>query len=90
MNCNLCPKNCNIDRESKIGACGVTNTLKIARASLHFWEEPCISGENGSGTVFFSGCPLKCVFCQNYEISTNHFGKKTTIKRFSEICRQLN
>jgi len=89
MNCNLCPRNCNIDRNLKPGACGVTNTLKIARASLHFWEEPCISGENGSGTVFFSGCPLKCVFCQNYDLSRKNSGKEISIEKLADIFLEL-
>ena len=71
--CRLCPRECGIDRFSKTGFCGEGRTVRIARAELHMWEEPCISGENGSGTVFFSGCNLKCCFCQNYEIS--HLGK---------------
>ncbi len=89
MNCNLCPRNCNIDRELKPGTCGVTNTLKIARASLHFWEEPCISGENGSGTIFFSGCPLKCVFCQNYDLSHKNNGKEISVEKLADIFLDL-
>ena len=65
------------------------HNLLVARASLHLWEEPIISGEKGSGTVFFSGCNLKCVYCQNYQISHNNFGKKITIKRLSEIFLEL-
>ena len=65
------------------------NNIIVARAALHFWEEPIISGDNGSGTVFFSGCNLKCVFCQNYQISTNNFGKKITIERLAEIFLEL-
>ena len=69
--CELCPRRCGADRASGArGVCGATGALKIARAALHFWEEPPISGERGSGTVFFSACPLKCVYCQNHEIST--------------------
>ena len=81
-NCKLCPRNCGINRiNGEIGFCGATDKLKVARASLHMWEEPCISGENGSGTVFFSHCSLKCIFCQNNNISQNNFGKEITIKR---------
>ena len=89
MNCNLCPKKCNIDRDLKPGTCGVTNKIKIARANLHFWEEPCISGENGSGTVFFSGCPLKCVFCQNYDLSYKNNGKEISVEKLADIFLNL-
>lgn len=88
-NCNICPRKCNVDRTLKTGVCGVSDTLKIARAAAHFWEEPCISGTRGSGTVFFSGCNMKCVFCQNYEISTGCFGKEITTDRLCEIYREL-
>lgn len=87
--CNSCPRKCNIDREEKTGVCGAPYGYKVARAALHFWEEPCISGEKGSGTVFFSGCSLKCVFCQNFEISRNAFGKEITEERLVEIFREL-
>lgn len=87
--CNSCPRKCNIDREEKTGVCGVHSAYKVARAALHFWEEPCISGEKGSGTVFFSGCSLKCVFCQNFEISRNAFGKEIAEERLVEIFREL-
>ena len=84
--CNLCPRNCNAERdENKIGRCGVGSALKVARAALHYWEEPCISGEKGSGTVFFSGCNLRCVFCQNRNISRGKAGKIITTKRLAEI-----
>lgn len=89
MTCNMCPRKCNVDRDSKAGFCGMKNTIKIARAGLHFWEEPCISGTNGSGTVFFSGCPLKCVYCQNEEISSGGFGKEISVNRLAEIFREL-
>ena len=69
MICNQCPRRCNVDRENALGYCKAPNAYKLARASLHFWEEPCISGKSGSGAVFFSGCNLGCVFCQNYDIS---------------------
>lgn len=69
--CTVCPRNCKVNREAgQAGVCGVTgDTIWVARAALHYWEEPCISGENGSGTVFFCGCPLRCVYCQNYQIA---------------------
>ena len=72
--CNLCPRKCNVDRKKKLGVCGASTTLKIARAALHFWEEPCLSGEKGSGTIFFSFCPLQCIFCQNNQLSHDHLG----------------
>lgn len=87
--CNLCPRKCNVDRSVRAGFCGATDKLKIARAALHFWEEPCISGTSGSGTVFFSGCQLKCCFCQNYNISAQNFGKEISVKRLSEIFLEL-
>ena len=73
MFCSLCPRKCNIDRTNKIGYCGVNEKIRVARAAPHYWEEPCISGKNGSGTVFFSGCNLGCVFCQNYQLSHEAF-----------------
>lgn len=88
-NCNICPRKCNVDRTLKTGVCGVSDTLKIARAAAHFWEEPCISGTGGSGTVFFSGCNMKCIFCQNYEISSGCFGKEITTDRLCEIYGEL-
>ena len=87
--CNICPRNCNVDRNIKTGFCSMPDTVKISRAALHMWEEPCISGENGSGTVFFSGCNMKCVFCQNKDISTGGFGKEITIERLSDIFLEL-
>jgi putative pyruvate formate lyase activating enzyme len=88
--CLICPRECKIDRESgKIGFCGVDNNLKVARAALHFWEEPCVSGENGSGTVFFSGCNLHCVFCQNRNISQGKAGKNISVSRLTEIFFEL-
>ena len=88
-NCNLCPRKCGVDRKISKGICGVGNSLRIARAAAHFWEEPCISGTKGSGTVFFSGCNLKCVYCQNYEISSGCYGKDITVERFRKICDEL-
>ena len=89
-NCRLCPRNCGADRLSgKKGACGMTAELKVARAALHMWEEPPISGERGSGTVFFSGCPLSCVFCQNSDISHEADGKIISTERLAEIFLEL-
>ena len=88
-NCNLCAFKCNINRNEKLGACKCGVTPKLALASIHNWEEPCISGTNGSGTVFFSGCNFKCVFCQNHNISQEGFGKKITVERLSEIFLEL-
>lgn len=89
MVCNICPRKCNIDRNKQVGFCGMSDKIKIARAELHFWEEPCISGTNGSGTIFFSGCPLKCVYCQNNEISSGGFGKEISVSRLAEIFKEL-
>ena len=88
-NCKLCPRQCNTDRNTAVGVCGVSNTVKAAKACLHMWEEPPISGKNGSGAVFFSGCSLKCCFCQNYQISHEGFGREITEKRLSEIFLEL-
>ncbi len=89
-NCMLCPRNCRVNRAGgKIGRCGMTDELQIAKASLHFWEEPCISGEKGSGAVFFSGCALGCVYCQNFDVSHGRRGKRITIQRLSEIFIEL-
>lgn len=89
--CNICPRKCNVDRlNGKKGVCNVSgNDIFVARASLHMWEEPCISGEKGSGTIFFSGCNLKCVYCQNHDISRGISGKGITVERLSEICIEL-
>lgn len=87
--CNICPRNCNVDRNVKTGFCSMADTVKISRAALHMWEEPCISGEKGSGTVFFSGCNMKCVFCQNKEISAGGFGKEITVERLADIFLEL-
>lgn len=89
-NCNLCIRRCNVNRlNNEIGFCKATDKIKIARASLHMWEEPPISGTVGSGTVFFSHCNLKCVFCQNHEISQESFGKEVSIQRLSDIFLEL-
>jgi len=88
--CELCPRDCKTNRlNGEIGFCGASDKIRIARASLHMWEEPCISGETGSGTIFFSFCNLKCVYCQNYNISTKNYGKEITINRLSEIMLEL-
>ena len=87
--CTLCPRRCGTDRETKSGYCGVKNTIKAARASLHLWEEPSISGENGAGTVFFSGCPLHCVYCQNHKISGGGAGTEISPERLREIFFEL-
>lgn len=88
--CELCPRRCRADRAAgERGVCGATDTLRLARAALHFWEEPPISGEEGSGTVFFSGCPLKCVYCQNHEISTGNFGIDVSPERLAQIMLEL-
>ena len=87
--CDLCPRNCLIDRTKQKGMCGIKDKLVIARTSLHYWEEPPISGETGSGTIFFTGCNLKCIFCQNYDISTKLIGKEVSIEEFSNICLNL-
>lgn len=88
--CELCPRCCKANRTSGVvGACGASNMLKVARAALHMWEEPPISGEAGSGTIFFSGCSLKCVFCQNHEISTGNFGIEISPERLSQIMLEL-
>ena len=89
VKCSLCPRGCDVDRQVKTGYCGVGNTLRVARAALHFWEEPCISGEEGSGAVFFTGCNLRCVFCQNYHIARAEQGKEITIERLAEIFLEL-
>lgn len=87
--CSLCAHNCNIDRNKKLGICKCKTLPKVALASVHMWEEPCISKENGSGTVFFSGCNLNCLYCQNHEISQDNFGKEISIQKLSEIFIKL-
>ena len=87
--CTLCSYNCKINRNNTLGVCKCGIHPQIALANIHKWEEPCISGTNGSGTVFFSGCNLKCVFCQNHEISHKNYGKEISIKRLSEIFLEL-
>ena len=85
MKCTLCPRNCGIDRDIHKGRCGVSNNIRVARASLHMWEEPCISGDVGSGTVFFAGCSLGCVYCQNRAISKGNAGKQISVQRLGDI-----
>ncbi len=87
--CTLCPRRCGADRQMNIGACGADHRIKIARAAPHFWEEPCISGKNGSGAVFFSGCTLRCVYCQNYEISSGGKGEFVSEEDFVSILFSL-
>ncbi len=88
--CLLCPRKCGINRSTgQTGVCGVSSEIKVARAALHYWEEPCISGKRGSGAVFFSGCSLHCVFCQNREISDGKEGKVISKERLSDIFMEL-
>lgn len=88
--CALCPRECHVDRtQGMIGYCGQTDDIMAARAALHMWEEPCISGTDGSGTVFFSGCPLGCVYCQNNTIASGKSGMKISLERLSEIFLEL-
>lgn len=88
--CLLCPRKCGINRSTgQTGVCGVSSEIKVARAALHYWEEPCISGEKGSGAVFFSGCSLHCVFCQNREISDGKVGKIISKERLRDIFLEL-
>ena len=89
-NCLLCPRKCGINRRTgQTGVCGVSSEIKVARAALHYWEEPCISGKRGSGAVFFSGCSLHCVFCQNRAISDGKEGKVISKERLSDIFIEL-
>lgn len=89
-NCILCPRNCGINRDcGSKGFCGESNSVRIARAALHFWEEPVISGDNGSGAVFFTGCNLKCIFCQNASIAASEVGKEVTVEALAEIFLKL-
>jgi len=90
VKCDLCPRKCLVDRKKgEKGICGQTENLKVARAALHFWEEPCISGDAGSGAVFFSGCPLHCVFCQNENIANGTVGKEISLERLVDIFLEL-
>ena len=87
--CNLCPRNCNVNRKVERGFCGAKDKMVVARFSLHKWEEPPISGDNGSGTIFFSGCNLRCIYCQNYKISEELHGKEITESELADICLKL-
>ena len=88
--CKICPHKCGINRiENEKGRCRASGNIKVALASLHYYEEPCISGKNGSGTIFFSNCNLSCKYCQNYKISQDGFGKEITTKRLAEIMINL-
>ena len=89
MKCELCPRKCGIDRKNNSGFCGVGIEPKVAKAYLHMWEEPCLVGDKGSGTIFFSGCNLRCVFCQNYQISSEGVGKYITVERLAQIFQEL-
>lgn len=88
-NCSLCPRNCQVNRTSSLGFCQSSSQIKAARAALHYWEEPCISGTKGSGAVFFSGCTLRCCFCQNYTISSNGYGKSISENELAQIFLNL-
>lgn len=87
--CTLCPRACGVDRSEKAGFCGVGKLPRVARAAPHYWEEPPISGERGSGAVFFSGCSLRCVYCQNYDISVGGFGKELTVPELRAVFERL-
>ena len=89
--CRLCPRDCDVDRKrGQRGVCQASGEgVMAARAALHMWEEPCISGETGSGTVFFAGCPLRCCYCQNYRLSRGEAGKRISTERLSEIFLEL-
>ena len=83
--CELCPRRCRVDRVNQFGFCGAGKNLRVALVSLHAWEEPCLSGERGAGTVFFSHCNLRCVYCQNFSISHEGFGAEISVERLAEI-----
>ena len=90
MGCTLCPRQCGAERQKgQKGRCGADDQMRCARAALHLWEEPCLSGSRGSGAIFFSGCPLGCVFCQNYSISHDLFGKAITPRQLAGVFRRL-
>ncbi len=89
MLCNICPRKCNVDRKSGKGFCGMGENPVVAKAFSHMWEEPCISGSRGSGTVFFSGCNLKCIFCQNHDISHGGCGKEITVEELAGLFLSL-
>ena len=87
--CRLCPRNCRVNRKERTGFCGEKDRIRCARAALHHWEEPCISGTRGSGAVFFSGCSLKCCYCQNYQISQEGLGKEISPEKLARIFLDL-
>lgn len=87
--CRLCPRNCRVNRKERTGFCGEKDGIRCARAALHHWEEPCISGTRGSGAVFFSGCSLKCCYCQNYQISQEGLGKEISPEKLAQIFLDL-
>ena len=87
--CRLCPRNCRVNRKERTGFCGEKDGIRCARAALHHWEEPCISGTRGSGAVFFSGCSLKCCYCQNYQISQEGLGKEISPEKLARIFLDL-
>lgn len=89
MKCELCPRKCGVDRAEKLGFCGMGKEITAAKAMLHFWEEPCVSGERGSGAVFFSGCVMRCAFCQNFDISSENAGRVISEERLAEIFLEL-
>ena len=89
MLCNMCPRRCNVDRTNTLGVCTSSKEITVARAVRHFWEEPCISGKKGSGAIFFSGCNLKCIYCQNYDISRCEKGKKLSREEFQSLVLNI-
>ena len=89
VSCTICPRNCKINRNIEKGICGVDNTIRIGRIAPHFWEEPCISGEKGSGTIFFAGCNLKCVYCQNEKLSRARVGQEYSIEELTSEMIKL-
>ncbi len=89
ISCQLCPRMCQVNRHTGMGYCLMPDRIKVARAALHMWEEPCISGEHGSGAIFFSGCTLRCVFCQNYKIAAAAVGKYITVDGLADIMLRL-
>lgn len=90
QSCMLCPRRCGAHRaQGQAGLCGATSALRVARSALHYWEEPPISGDSGSGAIFFSGCPLRCVFCQNHEISHEGFGLEVSVRRLAQMMLEL-
>ena len=89
MTCTICPRNCNVDRTAAAGFCGCSSVVRVARAALHFDEEPCISGKQGSGTIFFSGCNLKCIFCQNMVLTSGKPGEVFSVPRLVDVMLKL-